>query len=203
MLVTFIGCATAGPENASVDSNTGGRPPIDAATTPTANCVTGTDLLANGAFDMTPVGMAWSGTPANPTYPIITSNGLTPHSAPDKAWMGSTVSASDEMYEDVMVPAGVATLTLAGYYEVRTAETGTTANDTATIELEDSTGTMIESVLALDNTGAGTTWVPFTHTTAVPVANKTVRVHLASTNNSTKATSFYFDTFSFQIASCQ
>ena len=204
-LVGLVGCATAGPEGAStVDGNThgsGGSTP-DASNTSDI-CTTGTDLLMNGAFDMTPVGMGWSGTPANPLYPIITANGLTPDSTPNKAWMGSVVSATDEMYEDVTVPAGATKLTFAGVYEVRTTETGTTANDTSTIEIDDTSGTMIESVLAIDNTSAGTTWVPFTHTTTTAVAGKTLRIHFASSNNATKATSFYFDTVSFQISGCQ
>ena len=161
------------------------------------------DLLMNGAFDSTPIGAMWTATPANPMYPIITSDGVTPQSTPDKAWMGSVVSATDDMYEAVTVPASTTMLVVTGYYQIKTAETGTTANDTAKVELTDSNGMSLESALGLDNTQAGTTWVSFSHTFTTNVANQMVRLHFTTTNNSTKATSFYFDTVALQATSCQ
>jgi hypothetical protein len=92
---------------------------------------------------------------------------------------------------------------LAGYSQVRTTETGTTAYDTATVVIADTSDTVLESVLALDNTNVGTTWVAFTHTLTSNVAGRTLRVKFATTNNATKATSFYFDTVSLQVTGCQ
>ncbi len=191
----LVGCATASPPGHETPSPDGNTPSPDRTT---SSCTPMADLL----IDATPVGMGWTGTPANPMYPIITANGLTPHSTPDKAWMGSVVSASDEMHTDVVVPAAATGLVLAGYSQVRTTETGTTAYDTAKVVITDTSDVLLESALALDNTNAGTTWVAFTHTLTSNVAGRTLRVKLSTTNNATKATSFYFDTVSLSVTGC-
>ena len=171
---------------------------------PTGCTTQSTDLLMNGAFDTMPAGSGWVSTPANPTYPIVTSNGtVAAQSAPDKAWMGSFVSKTDDMHEDVAIPASTTALVLAGYYQVRTTETATTANDTAKVELADSSGSLLESALALDNTQATTAWVPFTYSITSNVAGKPIRLVFTTANNSTKATSFYFDTVTLTATSCQ
>jgi hypothetical protein len=202
----LIGCATAGRDaREAPDANnhpTGDANNVGSTDGPSGCTVSTADLLSNGAFDMTPMGMGWASTPANPAYPVVTANGLTPQSAPNKAWMGSVVSASDDMHEDIAIPASTTALVLAGFYEVRTTETGTTANDTAKVELTDTSGTLLESALALDNTQAGTTWVPFSYTVTGNHAGQTVRVRFTTQNNSTKATSFYFDTISAQATYC-
>lgn len=102
-----------------------------------------------------------------------------------------------------MIPSATTTLVLAGYYEVKTTETGTTVNDTAKVELTDMSGVSIESALALDNTKATTTWLPFSHTFTGSTAGRMVRLHFTTANNSTKATSFYFDTVSLLATFCQ
>jgi hypothetical protein len=201
--VVLAGCATAGSDAAAVDGHVGGADASHVGSGSGSCSQTMTDLLSNGAFDTMPAGMGWSSTPANATYPIVTSNGtVAPQSLPDKAWMGSFVSATDEMYEDVAVPMSATSLVLAGYYQVRTTETGTTVNDTAIVELTDTSGASLEPVLALDNTQPTTAWMPFTHAVTSSMGGRTIRVHFATTNNSTKATSFYFDTVSLSASVC-
>jgi hypothetical protein len=202
-LVMLVGCATADKATHETPTPDGNTPPPSVDGNTDVTCTPMADLLMNGTFDVTPVGMGWTGTPANPMYPIITANGLTPNSPPDKAWMGSVVSASDEMHTDVVVPAKATGLVLEGFSQVRTTETASTANDTATIVITDTNDTMLESALALDNTNAGMTWVAFSHPLTSSVAGHALRVRFSSTNNATKATSFYFDTVSLKVTGCQ
>lgn len=195
-----IGCATAGRDPAV---GTGGTPPgLDAS--PAVGCtMMTTDLLMNGSFDTMPAGSGWSSTPANPMYPIITSNGVTPQSAPDKAWMGSVISATDDMHEDIAIPASATSLVLAGYYQVRTMETGTAANDTGKVDLATTGGTSLETALSVDSAHATTAWTAFSYPITSNVAGQTIRLRFTTVNNSTKPTSFYFDTVSLQATYCQ
>lgn len=211
-LCTLLGCATASREHVAPDARQNPQPdashvgPTDApsSTDGAAHCTTMTsDLLMNGSFDGTPAGMGWTSTPANPSYPIVTTNGLAAQSTPLKAWMGSFVSASDDMHEDVAVPASTTALVVAGFYQVHTTETGTTPVDTAKVDLADTSGTSLESALALDNTQATTSWMPFSYPVTSNVAGQTIRLRFVTTNNSTKPTSFYFDTVSLKATFCQ
>ena len=136
-------------------------PPIDAAPVdaPIDACVPiTTELLANPVFDLSPAGTMWTEVPIDPMYPPITSDGFTAHTAPYKAWMGGitgddegVASVTDQIYQNVTVPANTTQLVLTGYYVVGTNETGTTVYDTGSVDLLQTNGTPIENVMSLNN----------------------------------------------------
>lgn len=194
------------PPDARIVMTDAGPPPPDAACVPVA-----TELLANPAFDLTPVGTGWTEQDIDPTYPVITSapSGLPAQSAPYVAWMGGITgddigasSATDVLYADVTVPAGTTQLVLTGYYAVATSETDPTPYDTASVDLLQTNGTPIEAILAMDNTTIATSYAQFTHTFTSNVAGQTVRLRFTSTNDIINATSFFFDTLSLQATHC-
>ena len=233
--VALAGCASAGKSGASTDA-----PPVvtpdaheffdsgnievvpdaapdarvvmtDAAPPPPDACVpVATELLANPAFDLSPLGTGWTEQDINTSYPIVTGDtGLAPQSAPYRAWMGGfagtdigQASATDMLYQDVTVPAGTTQLVLTGYYAVATSETDPTPYDTASVDLLQTNGTPIEPILAMDNTTLATSYAQFTHTFTSNVAGQTVRLRFTSTNDITNPTSFYFDTLSLQATHC-
>jgi len=219
VLATLLaGCATAdrSDNHISLQPDAGHTPtvpkdapdqanPTDAAP---AGCTTQmTDLLVNGSLDTTPNGTGWTEAPIDPTYPIIAPDmptGYAPATAPNIAWLGgfAQAGANDSMYQDVAVPAGATQLQLTGSYLVLTAETGTTAKDKAIVELRTTSGTKIESVIALDNTQAGTAWTPLDHTFATASAGQTVRLYFSSSNTTTNVTDFFYDSLQLVATHC-
>lgn len=181
-------------------------------------CVPKTDeLLANPTFDLAPQGTNWTQVPianatGGPYYPI-TSDGVTPQSAPYDVWLGgltgadvtpNTATVTDQVYQDVAVPANTTSLVITGYYIVGTTETTTTTQyDHGTLELTQTNGTPIEGVLAFSNLSAtGATWVAFSHTFTTVPSGQTVRVHFTSTNDISNQTNFFFDTLSLKATHC-
>lgn len=164
-----------------------------------------TQLLANPNFDSTPIGMGWTAMPINATYPIITADGSLIQSAPNKAWMGGLEATpnTDQLYQDVMVPAGTTMLSITGYYQIRSGDIPFLPIDFIDVELRSTTGTLLESVLALDNTDATTQWTPISKTFAMPHAGTMVRLHVSTDSDATDATSFFLDSLALTSTKCQ
>jgi hypothetical protein len=126
------------------------------------------------------------------------------------AWLGGYVGspASDEIFEDVAVPAGTTSLVVTGYWLVGTNEvtTDTTPYDVAQVALTNTSNVVIESALSLsnanNNNNAGT-YNFFTHSFATAgIAGTTVRLGIASSNDNLNATNFFFDTLTLTATHC-
>ena len=196
----------AATDAAATDATVDAQPTdagVDAPCTPTT-----TQILINPAFDGTPIGTGWVEAPYDPQYPLITpDDGIPEHTAPNKAWVGGIVGdiftdASDNMYQQVTVPAGATALAVRGQYEVRTGETGATVYDTGRVELLDASNGLLETVLAVSNTTPTTVWTPFQRTFNSPYAGQAVRLRIRTTNDFSNATSFYFDTLFLEATVC-
>lgn len=195
--------------DAAIDAAVDAPPPIDAP--PDACVPQTTELLANPVFDMTPLATGWTEVLIDPAGPIIGSTGFAAHTAPNKAWLGgyagsdeSLPSVTDQLYQDVVVPAGTTKLELTGVYAILTTESPNNAVfDTAQVDLIQTSGTEIENVQSVTNLSVtGNAWVAFSHTfTAVP-AGQTVRLRFTSTNDSINASSFLYDTLSLKATHC-
>lgn len=221
-LVLAAGCASAGSSLDSPDASTGGTPDAgttpDGSTTPPADAppVTTPDapppgctmmtrnLLVNGSFDTTPMGMGWTETPIDAMYPIVTADGTLVQSSPNKAWMGGfEQAASDALNQDVTIPASTTTLALSGYYEIRTGELPLLAFDSARIELTTTAGAVLQTVMTKTNLDSTTAWTPFTVGFATTYAGQTIRLRMSTTSDATNATSFYFDTLALTATYCE
>ncbi len=230
LALILAGCATAGTEERAgvqPDANGGGGggggggidasvQPVDAAPHPDSGSGSGTcttvtqNLLTNGNFDGTPLGTGWTETPAVATDKIVSPDGtIAEQTAPNKAWLGgvlasnATTPATDVLYQDVNIPPSATAVVLNGYYDVRTAETGTTVYDTAKLEIVTTGGTLIASALSLDNAHAKTAWTTFSYPVTANVANQTIRIRATAKNDNVSTTSFYFDTLTLQVTYCQ
>ena len=181
-------------------------PAIDAAVAPPDACVPQvTQLLLNPAFDLTPVGTDWTETLIDPAFgDLITNTGPTPQSAPLQVFLGGitgdqegTSDVTDQLTQNVVVPAATTKLEITGFYQVNTGETLNAPFDTADVALTKLDGTPIEDILAVSNLSAINVYTPIDHVFANPtaLAGTTVRLRLTSTNDSTLATGFQFDTF--------
>lgn len=168
-------------------------------------------LLMNPVLDLNPSGMGWVQQNIDNAYPIVTGDdGIVEHSAPFKAWMGGwqgqdkgVQSVTDTFYQDVAIPANTSQLRFTGYYEVRTAESGSTVYDTGQIALVQTNGTPIETIKSLSNAAPTTTWTAINYTAAANLSGQTVRLRFTTTNDYDFATSFYFDTLALTATYCQ
>jgi hypothetical protein len=219
VLVAVAGCAMAGPSergsdpDASVTRNDGSIGGSDSTVGGTdSGCTIVTmNLLSNGNFDAG--GTGWTVTPILAGDPIINTQAtdggpVGAQSATYRAWMGGVEQApstnKDAIYQDVMIPATTTALELTGYYEVRSADSNTTAYDKADVELVATTGTtQLELIKHLDNTGKTTSWTAFGKTIAATVAGTTVRLKFSSGGDGLYATSFFFDSIALNATYCQ
>jgi hypothetical protein len=159
-----------------------------------------TQLLVNPALDLTPMGTGWMQQPINSSYPLITAmdgtSGPAEHSPPYKAWLGgfNGSGVTDVLHQDVAIPAMTKQLVLTGFYQVRTDESGSTVYDTASVALIQTTGTLIETALAVSNATPRSTWTAFAHPFGQDMSGQTVRLRLTSRSDTSRPTSFFFDT---------
>lgn len=210
--------ADAGPEiplDAMPDS-----PPPDSAvippdTMPDACVAIATEVLANPSLDLAPNGTGWTevlieGLEGGP-YPIITADGLTPVSAPNKAWMGGAAgidatpiqaSVTDQLFQDVTFPADATTFVVTGMFAVGGVEDLDDVYDTFTLDITETNGTVIENVLVLNNLTPAAAFAPFTKTLSANLAGRTVRFRATSTNDAIQHTNFFLDSLSFQGTFC-
>jgi hypothetical protein len=100
------------------------------------------------------------------------------------------------LYQDVAIPPLTTELVLMGFHDVRTNEWSgaSTAYDTASVSLIQPGGALIATVLSLSNLTPKTAWTPFNHTFSQDLSGQMVRVRFTSRNDSSYATSFFFDT---------
>lgn len=220
-LALLAACAEAGqgqpngqvdaPPGSNPDAKTDG-PPItggDASVDSPGPCTPMTvNLLTNGNFETMPLATGWTETRIQ-NEPIVRTDGtIVAQSGSVRAWLGGVLGdlgtpAADALYQDVAVPASATNITITGYYDVRTGETGTAQYDKATFAIASTGGAVLETVQALSNAAPTTSWTQLTHPVTAAIAGQTVRLRLSSTNDFTAATSFYFDTLALTATVCQ
>ncbi|MFT3697516.1 MAG: hypothetical protein QM831_30515 [Kofleriaceae bacterium] len=160
-----------------------------------------TELLVNGDFEQNTTG--WHEVQFDSE---LISNYL-PQAGTYGAWLGSyDQTASDELYQDIAIPAGTTSLVLTGYRLVGTTETSTTnAYDFSHVGLAQTNETAIETALTLSNLNSttGTTYTAFSHSFAVAgIAGTTVRFKMDSESDISNLTNFFYDTLSLKATHC-
>ena len=93
--------------------------------------------------------------------------------------------------------------TLALRDDLRAAFVALVGTGPESVALTTSTNTVLQAVLAVDNTDAGSTWVPLNIAFAQPYAGQTVRLRFSTSNDSSGATSFYFDSLALTATYCE
>jgi hypothetical protein len=197
-------------------------PPPDAPPPPPPDaCVPSQqEKLANPALDLSPMGSGWvdgrdarTNALAGGPYPIISANpsGLAAHSAPNKAWFGGAAgedvsppasSLTDQLHQDITFPADATNFIVSGMYLVGSNDDPSSVFDTFRIDVVETNGTLIESVLAIDNTTVADTFTPFSKTLATNLAGRTVRLRMVSVNDDILLTNFFVDSVSFKATAC-
>jgi hypothetical protein len=194
------------PQDAPADMMT------DASTADAACVPMVTQLLANPALDLTPMGTNWQQTPIDPTFPPITDqDGPAEQSAPYKMWLGGfaagdlgMTTVTDVVYQDVTVPANTTQLVLSYYYIVGTQEdpAATIAFDTASIAFTQTNGTQIVQANSFSNLTPVATWTLATFTVPQNLSGQTIRLRLTSSNDVSFGSNFFFDSFALNATHC-
>ncbi len=209
LILALGACATATSETEpSPDASS--NPRIDApemmmVDAPPPCTVMTKNLLVNGAFEMTTTG--WMETRIGNAAIVRADGTVVAHTPTLRAWMGGVLGnigapAVDALWQDVMIPASTTQLVVTGMYDVRTAETGSTAFDTGSLTLVTTADAPIESVLAVSNLTPKTAWTSINHPVTAAVAGMTVRLKMTSRNDFTATSAFYFDTLALMATFC-
>ena len=147
------------------------------------------------------------------TGPIVTGDGSpNEDTAPYKAWLGGFIgddfgvdTLTDELHQDVAIPANTTALRLTAKYAVGTEEVTSGAYDTAQLAITQTNGTPIQVIKSLSNLTTTSGWVAIDQTinNAATLSGQTVRVRITSSNDYDGATSFFFDSFQLIATVCQ
>jgi len=149
-------------------------------------------VLMNGDFEQTsPV--AWKGdTGVIQEAPGSQYPAMLPHLGTNFAWLGGYGSvASDQITQDLFIPATATSATLSFYLKIVTDEPGTAAKDSLTVAALDTAGATLGTLLTRTNLNAS----PYTAVTAdlLPYKGRTIRLSFKSLEDAQYATSFLVD----------
>ena len=150
-------------------------------TTPPA----GTNLLANPGFESGAT--SWAGT----SGPITSNSGRPARTGTWKAWLGGNGSTSSEnITQQVTIPASASAASLAYWIRTDTAESGSTAYDTLKVQVV-SSGTTT-TLKTFSNVGTSATYAQFSHS-LLAYRGRTITVRFLMNEDSSLQTSFVLD----------
>ena len=166
----------------------------EASATPTAS-VTPTQLLGNPGFE------TGSASPWIASAGVIDNSASEPaHSGAWKAWLdGYGTTHTDTLSQTVTLPATLTTATLGFYLHIDTAETTkTTAYDKLTVQIRNSSGTVLATLGTYSNLNAASGYSLKTFNVAA-YKGQAIQVYLVGTEDSSLQTSFIVDDFALNV----
>jgi PKD repeat protein len=168
----------------------------EASATPTAATCTPSQLFGNPGFE---TGTASPWTASSGVVSNITSE--PPHSGSWDAWMdGYGVAHTDTLSQTVTIPAGCSTSSLSFWIHIDTAKTSTTAQDTSTVKLLNSSGAVLTTLATYSNLNAATGYVQKTFNVGT-YAGQAVTLSITSTETGSGGqTSFVYDDFALNTS---
>lgn len=162
-----------------------------------SNTVTQQQLIGNPGFEN------GSTTPAPWTVSAgVIDNGTSEaaHLGSWKAWLcGYGTATTDTLSQQVTIPAGITTATLAFWLHIDTAETTTvTAYDTLKVQLQNTAGTVLSTLATYSNLNknSGYTQVSFN---LAAYKGQTIKIVLIGAEDSQLQTSFVVDDFTLNV----
>ena len=161
-----------------------GPPSNEASTTPVSVNLLGNPGFENGSGNPAP----WTATSG-----VISNNSKEPpHSGTWDAWMcGYGTTHTDTLSQQVSIP-NASSATLSFWRHIDTAETGTTAHDTMTVQVLNSSGTVLSTLHTYSNLDHNAGYVQDTYDLS-PYTGQTVNLKFSCSENSSLQTSFVID----------
>ncbi len=192
-LTIATGTAAAGTYSLTI-TGTGGGKTHTAPLSLTITSGTVTQLLANPGFESGNV--SWTASTG-----VITSSTSEPaHSGSWKAWLdGYGTTTTDTLYQQVAIPSGKTSATLTFWLHIDTAETTTTTQyDKLTVQVRNSSGTVLTTLATYSNLDHNTGYAQKTFDLSAYIG-QTVQIYLTGTEDSQKQTSFVVDDFALNV----
>ena len=178
-------------------------PPIDAPPPPIDACVPlPRQILVNGNLEAT---ASWRQRPNAPGLDIITTppSGMQTVSGTKLAWFGGATSATDELSQDIVVPATTTTFNVAAKFVIGTEETSTaTQYDKLIVTIRTTGGTVLATLGTLSNLNRGTAYATFSVNAPMTFAGQTVKLMFRSTTDSSNNTNFFVDDIAVNVTAC-
>ncbi|HEY6972070.1 MAG TPA: Ig-like domain-containing protein [Candidatus Angelobacter sp.] len=155
------------------------------------------ELIGNGGFENGSTNPApWTVTSG------VVNNSTTepPHTGSWDAWMdGYGTTHTDSIMQQVTIPSTVTTATLSFWLHIDTAETSTTtAFDKLTIQVRNSSGTVLSTLATFSNLNHATGYQQHTYDLS-SFKGQTIQIFFQGVEDSTLQTSFVVDDVSLQI----
>jgi subtilisin family serine protease len=131
---------------------------------------------------------------------ITNSTGRTPRTGTWYAWLnGYGSSNTDYLYQDVTIPASATAATLNFYLKIDTAETTTTtAYDTLTVTVRNTSGTVLQTLATYSNLSA-TSGYTLRSFNLLAYKGQTIRIYFFGSEDSSLQTSFIIDDTSLNV----
>jgi hypothetical protein len=168
--------------------NVGTSAGVSVTVSNSGSCATGSQLLGNPGFESgATVWTASSGVISNNTkYPA--------HAGSYKGWLdGYGTATTNDLYQSVTIPSNACSAKLSFWLRVDTAETSTsTAYDTMTVTVRNSSGTVLSTLATYSNLNASTSYAQKTFD-LLSYKGQTVRIQFHGVEDSTLQTSFLVD----------
>ncbi len=194
--VTFTAASTATASTYPITiTGTSGSTTHTATVTLTVTSAVGTStqVVGNPGFENGSNAAPWSLT-AGVLCSNSTCSGETAHTGSYFAWLdGYGQTHTDTASQTVTLPAGKTVATLSFYLHIDSAETTTTAaNDTLTVQVYNTSGTLLGTLATFSNLNKASGYQQHTYNMASYIG-KTVILRLTGKENSSRATSFVLD----------
>jgi Bacterial Ig domain len=155
------------------------------------------ELIMNGGFENGSASPApWTAT----SGVINNSTSEPPHTGTWDAWMdGYGTTHTDTLMQQVTIPSSVTTATLSFWLHIDTAETSTTtAFDKLTVQVRNSSGTVLSTLATFSNLNHATGYQQHTFDLS-SFKGQTIQIFFQGVEDSTLQTSFVVDDVSLQI----
>ncbi len=150
------------------------------------------DLLKNGSFESAAAN--WQGTTA--AIGNFKSYGHNPYDGNNLAWLGGQgVSATEQLYQPISIPASASQVKLSFYMAIKTAEVANTAKDKLQIQLANSSGTVLATLATYSNLNANSNYQLYTLDLST-YRGQSLRLVFKMTEDARLQTSFLLDKLS-------
>lgn len=163
---------------------------------------TTTELIGNGGFENGASNPApWTLTSTHTPLEIINSSSLEPpHSGTFDAWLdGFGTTTTDTIMQQVTIPAAATAANLSFWLHIDTAETSTTtAFDTLTVQVRNSSGTVLSTLATFSNLNAASGYIQHSYDLS-SFKGQTIQIFMKGMEDSELQTSFVVDDVSLKV----
>lgn len=194
---TYAAAGTYSVTETVTDSASGTTSSKTSSVTVTASGGGSSQLIVNGGFE------TGSATPWTLSTGTLCSNsscsGEVAHGGTYFVWLdGYGSTHTDTASQSVTIPGGKTSATLSYYLHIDTAETGSTAYDKLTVQVLNSSGTVLSTLATFSNVNAASGYTVHTANLA-PYIGKTVTIRFTGTEDASLQTSFVLDDVTLNV----